>query len=88
MARVSRVLPHLSAAEIQEKIRTALNFRRQQKWLIIYNALVDPRTAAEIAKHTGTTIRTAHQVISEYNHKGVVTSTSSCLNPRNPGSSS
>lgn len=71
MARVSRVLPHLSAVEIQEKIRTAPNFRRQQKWLIVYNALVDPRTAAEIAKHTGTTIRTVHQVISEYNRKGV-----------------
>lgn len=72
MARVSRVLPHLSAAEIQEKIRTAPNFRRQQKWLIVYNALVDPRTAAKIAKHTGTTIRKVHQVISEYNRNGVV----------------
>ena len=71
MARVSRVLAHLSAAEIQEKIRTAPNFRRQQKWLIVYNALVDPRTAAEIAKHTGTTIRKVHQVISEYNRNGV-----------------
>lgn len=71
MARVSRVLPHLTATEIQEKIRTAPNFRRQQKWLVIYNALVDPRTAAEIAKHTGTTLRTVHQIISQYNRNGV-----------------
>jgi hypothetical protein len=35
--------------QVQQKIKTATNFRRQQKWLIVYNALVDPREAAEIA---------------------------------------
>ena len=67
MPRVSRVLPHLSVEEVQQKIKTAINFRRQQKWLIVYNALVDPREAAQIALHTGTTKRTVHQVISDYN---------------------
>ena len=33
--------------------------------------MVDPREAAEIALHTGTTKRTVHQVISDYNRKGV-----------------
>ncbi len=56
MARVSRVKPHLSEAEIKEKISTAKKFRQQQKWSIIYNAIVDPRPAAAIAKHTGTTV--------------------------------
>lgn len=70
MARVSRALPHLSLAEVQEKIRTAKNFRIQQKWLIVYNAVVEPRTATKIAMHTGTTVRTVHQVISEYNRLG------------------
>jgi hypothetical protein len=49
MARVSRVKPHLSEAEIKEKISTAKKFRQQQKWSIIYNAIVDPRPAAAIA---------------------------------------
>ncbi|MFM2315294.1 MAG: hypothetical protein RLZZ04_4570 [Cyanobacteriota bacterium] len=71
MTRISKVFPHLTEAEVQEKLRTAINFRRQQKWLIIYNALIDPRPAQEIAKHTGTTLRTVHQVISDYNRKGV-----------------
>lgn len=71
MARVSRVLPHLSEAEVKEKMRTARNFRQQQKWWIVYNALVAPRTAAEIAKHTGTNVRDVDQVISEYNRQGV-----------------
>ena len=71
MPRVSRVLPHLSVEEVQQKIKTAPNFRRQQKWFIVYNALVDPRPAVEIALHTGTTKRTVHQVISDYNRTGV-----------------
>ncbi len=71
MPRVSRVLSHLSVEEVQQKIKITTNFRRQQKWLIVYNALVDPREAAQIALHTGTTERTVHQVISDYNHKGV-----------------
>lgn len=71
MARVSRVVPHLTEAEVKRKMRTASDFRRQQKWWVVHNALVEPRTAAEIAKHTGTSVRDVHQVISEYNRKGV-----------------
>ena len=58
MFRVSRVLPHLSVEEVKEKLKTVNNFRQQQKWLIVYNALVDPREAAKIALHTGTSFRT------------------------------
>jgi transposase len=39
--------------------------------LIIYNALVDPRPAAQIAKHVGVSVDTVHQVISRYNRFGV-----------------
>lgn len=70
MARVSRVLPHLSEVQIKEKIRSASSFRRQQKWLIVYNDLVEARPVAEIAKHTGISVRTVHQVISDYNRQG------------------
>jgi transposase len=70
MARVSKAIAHLSAEQVLQKIQTATNFRQQQKWLVVYNALVDPRPAAEIARHTGTSIRTVHQVISDYNRLG------------------
>ncbi len=70
MSRVSRALPHLSAASVKQKFRSAKNFWQQQKWLVIYNALVDPRPADEIAKHTGVSVSTVHQVISEYNRYG------------------
>ncbi|MEA5467167.1 helix-turn-helix domain-containing protein [Leptothoe sp. PORK10 BA2] len=71
MSRVSSVKPHLSEDEVKAKIATASTVRRQQKWMIIHNALVDPRPAADIAKHTATSLRTVHQVIADYNRKGV-----------------
>jgi len=85
MSRVSYVKPHLSEAEVKDKIGTAPTARCQQKWMIIYNALVDPRTASDIAKHTATSLRTVHQVIADYNREG-----ESAIHPRarqgkNPG---
>lgn len=41
-----------------------------QKWLIIYNAVVDPRPAHEIAKHTGLAEQTVHNLVSQYNRRG------------------
>ena len=57
MSRVSTVKPHLTLDEVKDKIATAPTARCQQKWMIIYNALVDPRPAIEIAKHTATSLR-------------------------------
>jgi transposase len=71
MSRVSRVEPHLTEADLKEKIANAPNARTQQKWMIVYNALVDPRPAAVIAQHTATSQRTVHQVIADYNRLGV-----------------
>ncbi|SRR6266566_1395099 len=72
MARITRAAPHLSAEEL--KLRLKLDPRPwcRQRWLIIYNALVEPRQAADIAKHTGTTVAMVHQVIASYNRLGVV----------------
>ena len=71
MTRITRAASHLSGEEI--KIRLKLDPRPwcRQRWLIIYNALVDPREAADIAKHTGTSVAMVHQVISTYNRLGV-----------------
>src|SRR2546428_150813 len=43
----------------------------RQRWLIIYNALVEPRKAEEIARHCGVSKATVHAVISTYNRLGV-----------------
>ena len=70
MASISRALPQLSRGEILDKIGTTSSCRQQQKWWIVYNAVVEPGTAAQIAQHTGTTLRLVHQVISDYNREG------------------
>jgi transposase len=42
----------------------------RQRWLIIYNALVAPRKAEEIATQCGVSKATVHQVISTYKRGG------------------
>jgi hypothetical protein len=70
MGKVSRVKPHLSLREIQEKIRRTVGFWKVQKWLVIWHATVDPCSAKEIALHTGLAEQTVHTVIALYNRYG------------------
>jgi transposase len=71
MARITRSALHLSVEEVKAKVNLDPRPWCRQRWRIIYNALVDPRAAADIAKHTGTTVAMVHQVISTYNRLGV-----------------
>lgn len=43
----------------------------RQRWLIIYQALIAPRKAEEIALHTGVSVSTVRRVMSTYNRLGV-----------------
>jgi transposase len=70
MSKLTRVEPHLSVAEIQERIKQTVGCVRVQKWLVIYNAAVDPRPASQIARHTGLALQTVHNLISSYNRQG------------------
>jgi len=64
------VAGYLSADEVRMKMRMSSGFLRFQKWLVIYNLLVDPRPAAEIAKHTGLSEPSVYRIIAEYNNGG------------------
>ena len=70
MGKVTKSIPHLSQEEIQERIKTTVGFWRVQKWLVLWNALVDPRPAREIALHTGIAEQSVHNLISKYNRLG------------------
>jgi len=72
MARVTHAAPHLPITEVKNRMRTDPRAMSRQRWLIIYNALVEPRSAAEIAQHCGVSKATVHAVISRYNRLGVV----------------
>ncbi len=64
------IADHLSADEIRMKMRMCTGFLKFQKWLVIYNLLVDPRPLAEIARHTGLSESSVYRIVSEYNSGG------------------
>ena len=53
MARVTRAASHLSLDEVKKRMRTDPRAMSRHGFLIIYNALVEPRAASEIARHCG-----------------------------------
>ncbi len=69
--RVTRAAPHFPVEEVKERMKRDPRFWVRQRWGIIYNALVAPRKAEEIAKHTGVSVPTVRRVISGYNRLGV-----------------
>ena len=68
--RITRAAWHLSVDEVKERMNTDARPWVRQHWWIIYNALVAPRKAQEIALHTGVSATTVHRVISAYNRLG------------------
>jgi transposase len=68
--RITRAALHLSVDEVKERMNRDRRPWVRQHWWIIYNALVAPRKAEEIALHTGVSATTVHRVISTYNRHG------------------
>jgi len=62
-------LAHLSEFEVSVRLKQTVG-REHKRWLIIWNALVDPRPASEIALHTDVSVSTVHNVVSRYNRLG------------------
>ncbi len=53
MATITRAEPHLAIEEVKARMNNDPRPWCRRRWMIIYNALVDPREASNIAKHTG-----------------------------------
>ncbi|HLI87793.1 MAG TPA: winged helix-turn-helix domain-containing protein [Ktedonobacteraceae bacterium] len=70
MARVTRAAAHLPVEEVGQRMKAEPRALARQRWLIIYNALVEPRKAEEIARHGGVSKAVVHQVICTYNRLG------------------
>jgi hypothetical protein len=70
MDEYRRIADHLSLDEVKMKMQTNAGFMKMQKWLVIYNAIIDPRPVSEIAKHTGLSEASVHRIIEEYNLLG------------------
>lgn len=70
MARVTRVAPHLTLEEVKQKLHTATKPWLRQRWLVIYTALLNPRTAAEIAIQLGVSRPFVSKISSLYKRFG------------------
>lgn len=64
------VAGHLSVDELKMKMQMSGGFFKFQKWMVIYNLMIDPRPIAEIAKHTGLSESSVYRIILEYNDSG------------------
>ena len=67
---ITRAASHLSVDEVKERMKTERRAWVRHHWWIIYNALVAPRKADEIALHTGVSATTVHRIIARYNRLG------------------
>src|SRR2546421_12282960 len=70
MARITRAVGHLTEEEVKRRMISDPRPLYRQRWLIIYNALVEPGKAEDIARHCGVSKATVHAVISSYNRQG------------------
>ncbi len=70
MSRITRAVDHFPIDIVKAKLQSAANMTQRRRWLIVYNALVDPRPASSIALHTGVSLATVRRVISTYNRFG------------------
>lgn len=69
--RVTRAAEHVSAEEIEERMRTETSTWRRRYWHIIWLALVAPRQAEEIAHKVGVSVVTVHRVLARYRRGGM-----------------
>jgi len=66
----TRIADHMSLDEVKMKMQMTAGFLKMQKWLVIYNAIIDPRPVSEIAMHTGLSEASVYKIITEYNNLG------------------
>lgn len=71
MARITRVVEHLPAEEVKERMRKDPNPLYRERWSIIYTAGAHPREAREIARDLGVSVSKVHTLIPQYNKLGV-----------------
>src|SRR5437764_15251461 len=66
---MTRAVGHLTEEEVKRRMISDPRPLYRQRWLIIYNALVEPGKAEDIARHCGVSKATAHALLSSYNRQ-------------------
>jgi len=70
MAKTSKIHPHLSLREIDQRLRQTQGFWKVQRWMAIRYAMVHPSNARQIAKAVGLSTSSVQHLIGNYNKEG------------------
>ena len=70
MSSVTRAANHLTIEQVKEKLKEAKDVVHFQRWLIVYNALIAPRKASEMAELLAISASLVHKVIFLYHRMG------------------
>src|SRR5260370_36158381 len=70
MSSLTRADNHLTVEQVKEKLKEAKEVVQYKRWLIVYNALIAPREASEIAEVLAVSTELGHHIIPLYNRGG------------------
>jgi len=70
-SRITRAAPHLSEQAVRERMKREQRPWCRRRWQIMYEALIAPREAEDIATTVGVSLTTVHQVMAGYKREGV-----------------
>ncbi len=70
MSSLTRAANHLTVEQVKEKLKEAKEVVQYKRWLIVYNALIAPREASEIAEVLAVSTDLVHHIIPLYNREG------------------
>lgn len=70
MSSITRAADHLTVEQVKEKLHEAKDRVHFRRWLIVYNALIAPRKASDIADLLAVSTSLVHKVIFLYNREG------------------
>src|SRR5713226_8431913 len=70
MSSLTRAANHLTVEQVKEKLKEAKDVVQYKRWLIVYNALLAPRSASAIAAVLAVSTDLVHHIIPLYNREG------------------
>lgn len=70
MSSITRAADHFTVEQVKEKLHEAKDRVHFRRWLIVYNALIAPRKACDIADLLAVSTSLVHKVIFLYTREG------------------
>jgi transposase len=70
LGNITKAAHHLTPEQVKEKMKESKDTRQLIRWQIVYNALVNPRKAEDIAVCVGASKSLVQKMVSRYNREG------------------